>query len=288
MRLTNNIIYIHNMKRLPLIIVLATLVLAGCNKQKGFSVHTISGEQCYQVIFDKEKAPWGTEFSTKANYTLEWPDEGVLSPEAEHELLLLCFMDSNATTFDEAAQKWLSTPFSYEDEMDCERKPVKSIDENGDYSYMHLESTCTEDSTLAVFTIKTESFVFGAAHGMYSVDYLTIDKATGNSVHLTDLVSDTNLLCEAIAHAIYDLEVNKEVRECLFDEFREIERMPMPSNFLIDSDRNNITVDYALYEITPYACGIQSVVLPIFWLSKHVSLSPYAKRLFGPESYIEE
>lgn len=40
-------------------------------------------------------------------------------------------------------------------------------------------------------------------------------------------------------------------------------------------------------EGTTFACGIQSVVLPIFWLSKHVPLTPYAKRLFGPGSYIE-
>ena len=52
--------------------------------------------------------------------------------------------------------------------------------------------------------------------------------------------------------------------------------------------RNDITVSYDLYHIQPYACGIPSVVLPIFWLSKHVELTPYAKRLFGPDSYIKE
>lgn len=284
------------MKRLAFCIALSALMLAGCKHENKeltsehsaqFSTHTVSGEQCYLVTFDQERAPWGTDFGSKASFTLTWPDEGVLSPGAERELLLLCFMDST-TTFDEAAHKWLATPFSYEDDMDCVRKPVKSIDENGDYSYMRLESTCTEDSTLAVFIIKTESFVFGAAHGMYSVDYLTVDKATGNAIHLADLVTDTNLLCEAIAHAIQDLEVNKEIRECLFDEFRNAERMPMPINYLIDSTRNTITIVYALYEIAPYACGIQSVILPIFWLSKHVPLTPYAKELFGPGNYIEE
>lgn len=284
------------MKRLSLCLMIAALLLAGCKHEtkelteepsSQFTTHTISGEQYYMVTFDKEKAPWGIDFGSKASFMLTWPDKGMVSAEAEHELMLLCFMDSNATNFDEAAQKWLATPFSYEDEMDCERKPVRELDDTCDYSYMHLESSCTDDSALAVFTIKTESFVFGAAHGMYSVDYLTIDKATGDAIHLTDLVADTNLLCEAIAHAIYDLDVNKETKECLFDEYRDVERMPMPGNFVIDSARNNITVVYALYELTPYACGIQSVVLPIFWLSKHVPLTPYAKRLFGPDSHLE-
>lgn len=274
------------MRRITLFIVLAALLLSGCNKSK-FSTHTISGEQCYMVTFDQEKAPWGTNFGSKASYTLTWPDKNMLSSEAEHELLLLCFMDSNATNFSEAAQKWLSTPFSYEDDMDCERKPVKSIDDTCDYSYMHLESTCTVDSTLAVFTVKTESFVFGAAHGMHSTDFLTVDLETRNAVHLEDLVTDTNLLCEAVAHAIQDLDVNSDVRQCLFDEFIDVDRMPLPHNFTIDSARTSIIVYYGLYEITPYACGIQEVVLPIFWLSKHVPLTPYAKSLFGPGCSIE-
>ena len=269
------------MKRTTILLTLAALLLVGCRHGANeLTTRTISGEKCYQVLFDKDEAPWGTDFYTKTDFKLEWPAKGSVSAEAERELLLLCFMDSAATDFDEAAQRWLATPFSYEEEMDCERKPVKS-------GYMHLESSCTQDSVLAVFTVNTESFVVGAAHGMYSVDYLTIDKTTGNAVHIDDLVTDTNMLCEAVARAIQDLDVNKDTRECLFDEFRDTDRMPMPGNFVIDSTRNNIMVVYGLYEIAPYACGIQSVVLPIYWLSKHVPLTPYAKRLFGPGSYIK-
>jgi hypothetical protein len=276
------------MKRTTLLIALAALLLAGCKHEtNGFATRTISGEQCYQVIFDKGQAPWGTGFFTKTDYKLEWPVKGAVSAEAERELLLLYFMDSAATNFDEAAKRWLALPFSYEDEYDCERKPVEAIDENEEYGYMHLESSCTQDSALAVFTVTSESFVVGAAHGMYSVEYLTIDKATGNTIHIDDLVTDTILLCEAVARAIQDLDVNKDIRECLFDEFRDTDRMPMPGNFVVDSARNSIMVLYGLYEITPYCCGIQSVVLPIFWLSKHVPLTPYAKRLFGPGCSVE-
>ena len=141
---------------------------------------------------------------------------------------------------------------------------------------------------LATFIVRMECYGLGAAHGIYSVDYLTVDLESGNAIHLTDLVTDTNLLCEAVAHAIQDLEVNRDVRECLFDEFCDVERMPLPRNFTIDSARNSITVTYSLYDIQPYACGIPSIVLPIYWLSKHVELTPYAKRLFGPGSYIKE
>ena len=135
------------MKRTTILLTLAALLLVGCRHEANeLTTRTISGEKCYQVLFDNDEAPWGTDFYTKADFKLEWPAKGSVSAEAERELLLLCFMDSAATDFDEAAQRWLATPFSYEEEMDCERKPVKSIDDNEEYGYMHLESSCTQDS----------------------------------------------------------------------------------------------------------------------------------------------
>ena len=49
----------------------------------------------------------------------------------------------------------------------------------------------------------------------------------------------------------------------------------------------NITLVYQIYHIAPFASGIQEVVLPIFWLSKHIPLTPYAKRIFGPGCSID-
>jgi hypothetical protein len=275
------------MKRILTFVALGTLLLVGCGKSKEFHTHAVSGEQCYQLDFEEQIGPWGTSVGLKVSYELAWPDRDVVSPSAERELMFLCFGDSSAANVDDAVKAWLAAPFFYNEEDGCTKTPIAKLDEEGEYSYVNLESSCDQDSALAVFTVKNECFFLGAAHGMYSVDFLTVDKASGNVIHLADLVTDTALLCEAIAHAIQDLEVNKDTRECLFDEFIDAERMPLPRNFLVDSARNNITVFYGLYEITPYCCGIQGVVLPIFWLSKHVPLTPYTKRLFGPESYIE-
>ena len=63
------------MKRLTLIIGLLVLTLAGCKHDKPgnthegtvFATRTLSGEQCYQVTFDKEKEPWGIDFVTKTD-----------------------------------------------------------------------------------------------------------------------------------------------------------------------------------------------------------------------------
>lgn len=266
------------MKKLTLCFSLAVLLLAGCkHDNKEFKTHTISGEKCWLQIFDE---PYVFDLDTigvKVTYSLQWPDKGVISPAAERELMFLCFADSNKVNVESAIQGWI-----VEDVNDLQ--PVESFNEEPGYSYLDIRGTCRKDSTLATFIIQTEGFPLGAAHGMHSTNFLTVDLETGNAIHLPDLVTDTNLLCEAIAHAIQDLEVNKEIQECLFDEFRNVERMPMPEDFFIDSTRSTIVVNYGLYHIAPYACGIQSVVLPIFWLSKHVALTPYAKRLFGPGS----
>ncbi|KWW31729.1 MAG: hypothetical protein AUK63_423 [bacterium P3] len=267
------------------LIALTAWVVAGCHHQpKEFGTHTMSGERCYLLTCDEESGPWGESVGVKVRYAVVWPDRGALSAAAERELQYLCFGDSTANQVEVAAKRWLTQPFFYEDEYGCEKKPVDALDEKSEYSYVEVRSDCSQDSTLVTFVVTSESYFAGAAHGMHSAEFLTIDLGSGNAVHLPDLVTDTNLLCEAIAHAIQDLDVNKGVRECLFDEFIGVERMPMPRNFAIDSARNTVTVFYGLYEIACYACGIQEVTLPVFWLSKHVPLTPYAKRLFGPGS----
>ncbi len=277
------------MKRHTLTLALAALLLAGCNHDKEFSTRTISATQCYLLAYDEQMGPWGDTLGLKKVLEVEWPAKGFLSADAERELMKLCFDDSTSTNADKAARQWLAKPYIYTDDGEAPYvKNVDTLDESSEYSYMAVRSTATHDSAIATFHVGIETFGAGAAHGIYSSHTLTVDLESGNVVRLTDLVADTNLFCQAIARAIFDLDANRDIRECLFDEYRNADRMPMPASFFIDSARNNITVSYDLYHIQPYACGIPSVVLPIFWLSKHVELTPYAKRLFGPDSYIKE
>lgn len=274
------------MKRLFIFIALAALVLASCHsgKVKEFKTDTISGEQCYLLIFDEALGPWGNTVGVTNSYSVVWPDDGMMSRQAKRQLMSLYFGDSTTTDPVKGAKHWLEQLDYFADEPACVRKPVESIDDSVvALSYANLKSYCRQDSNLVTFVVNSESYNVGAAHGLYAAQYLTFDVQTGNVVRLSDLV-DTSLLGEAIAHAVQDLEVNRDVRECLFDEFRDVDRMPVPHDFFIDSTRSTITVVYPLYEVACYACGIQSVVLPIFWLSKHTPLTPYAKRLFGPGS----
>ena len=274
------------MKKIALLLTMSILLIAGCNKQKEFKTNTFEGDSCWLQIFNEPFVDEQDTIGAVLTYSVEWPEKGLLSPSAERELMFLCFGDSSSADMHSAAQKWLTNMFCYEDET-SEAKPVESIPEGMPSSYLELESTCTLDDNLAVFCVSNDIEPYLAAHGLHTVDYLTVDMATGEAIHLSDLVTDTNLLCEAIARAIQDLDVNSDVREALFEEYANVNRMPLPHNFIIDSARNSISVLYGLYEIASYAFGIQEVVLPIFWLSKHVPLTPYAKRIFGPGCSVE-
>ena len=271
------------MKRLTLLLALGATLVAGCtHHNKEFATRTMADSLCLYYS-DGPDDPW--PIYEKNSYSVAWPAAGTLSTAAQRELMALCFVDSTSASADEAAQRWLRRIWFTDDES-LQGEVIGAIADTIEYSYVHLESTCRTDSALATFTVNTESYGAGAAHGLYSSHTLTVDLESGNVVRLTDLVTDTNLLCEAIARAIFDLDANRDVRECLFDEYQGADRMPMPADFFVDSARNNITVSYDLYHIQPYACGIPSIVLPIFWLSKHVALTPYAKRLFGPGSHL--
>lgn len=277
------------MKRHILLLLLAAFLFPSCRQQtKEFTTHNLTGDRCYLQIFGHPIFDDIDTIGIGMMYDIAWPDEGLMSPQALRELQYLCFLDSTSS-LQEAIANWFALGDDcFFDDEDARLEEVSCEYESMDgYSNFVVTSTCHLDGELAVFEINKESNHFHAAHGIYSLDNLTVDIQTGDVVHLADLVTDTNLLCEAIAHAIQDLEVNRDTRECLFDEFKDVDRMPLPSNFSIDSARNSITVYYALYEITCYACGIQEVVLPIFWLSKHVPLTPYAKQLFGRGSHLE-
>ena len=267
-------------KSFTLTLVLLTLAtLCGCHRgENEFS--TTLREDSSQMILTQTDDYWpdGDTLGLKNSYSLVWPDEGVLTPEAEQELLLRCFGDSNATSFEQAADRWLNTSWLYMPSL--KKQAVDSLPDGMPYNYGELRSEYSANGNIGTFSIFEECSAHLAAHGMYFAQYLNIDLNTRQVIHLNDLV-DTALLGEVIVRAIEDLTVNKDVLDCLFVDYQQTGRLPVPQDFLIDSTRSTITLVYQLYEIAPYACGIQNIVLPIFWLSKHIPLTPYAKELFG-------
>ena len=218
-------------------------------------------------------------------YSVEWPDEGMLTSEAERELLTLLFDDSTASSFDEAASRWVSTNGYVEsfgpEAGDMEAWQVDSKPDVEDVYFCndYVDSKIEENGNLLGFSVYQERYM-GGAHGIHYFRYLTYDRNKERMIRLSDLV-DTTDFGEVVVRAIEDLEINKPVRECLLEEDLSPRYFFLPEDFYIDSTRSTITLVYQVYEIACYACGTQEVVLPIFWLSKHRNLTPYAKEIFG-------
>ena len=271
------------MKKTAIALIVGTMMLtaSGCHRgEKEFATTLREDARHMTLTLSEEYLPAGNIVGVENCYSLVWPAKGMLTPEAEHELLLRCFGDSTATTFEQAADRWLNNTWMYEDDFNCIQKEVVDSLPDLMYNYAKLESEYTADREIGSFHIWGETFNVGAAHGMYFSQNVNIDLNTRQIIHLSDLV-DTATLGEVIVRAVEDLTVNKDVLDCLFDDYQQTGRLPVPQDFFIDSTRSTITLVYQLYEIAPYACGIQSIVLPIFWLSKHTPLTPYAKELFG-------
>ena len=270
--------------------ILSILVLTSCSKKSAaFQTIDLNGKHCMMVKTDdpylpEEMNPYGVENS----YTLVWPLKRMMTEEAEKELIRQVFADSTAATFKEASERWLKSLWLMDDEVKAvATREMDSVSHLESYTYAHLQNTVEENGELVTFTNTTETFLAGAAHGSYIVEYLTYDRKKKRVVHLNDLV-DTSKLGEIIVRAVQDLTVNKEVLDCMFDEYKNAEKIIVPDNFFIDSIRSTINIVFQQYDITPYACGLQTVVMPIYWLSKHTPLTPYAKKLFGEGSYLKE
>lgn len=268
--------------------LITACIITGCHHPSSpFTTFSLSGSHSYMVKTDdpylpETLNPCGVENS----YSLVWPTKGMMSKDAEKELIMQVFNDSTANSVNEAAQRWLNNLWLYEDTKALETTTVDSVSGKESYTYAHLSNDIKQHDNLVTFITSTETFLAGAAHGLYTVQYLTYDRKAKRVIHLNDLV-DTSKMGEAVVRAIEDLVVNKDISDCMFEEYHNAGKVTVVDNFFIDSTRSTITIVFQQYDIAPYACGLQSVVLPIFWLSKHVELTPYAKKLFGKGSYLE-
>lgn len=276
------------MKRtLCLSLITISILSIGCSKKLStFTTHNMNGECGFIVKTDPKM--FDEDQGVGNSYTLVWPDKGMISKEAEKELIIQTFGDSTATTADEAAKRFLKNHWlDYDGIKAVHTQILDSIPYGLFCTHCNVSNKVSQDSNLVTFTTFTDFYYAGAAHGSYIVEYLTYDRKKKRVVHLNDLV-DTSKLGEIIVRAVQDLTVNKEVLDCMFDEYKTAEKIIVPDNFFIDSTRSTINIVFQQYDITPYACGLQTVVLPIYWLSKHTPLTPYAKKVFGEGSYLRE
>lgn len=218
-------------------------------------------------------------------YSLPWPEKGMLSDEAEQELLNFYFGDMAAATFEEAAKQWVMTNW-YAEDFDVLYENVyqdtfpQEVD--GKFNFCYLDGHIEENGNLVLFWVNYSTYM-GGAHGISALSCLIYDRASAKIIELEDLV-DTTDLGKVIATAINGLDVNKNVRDEIYIEGDEPQtEFFVPSDFYIDSTRSAIVLIYQVYDIACYASGRQEVALPASWLAEQHLLTPYAKELFKVE-----
>ena len=253
------------MKKSALYILAALAVLVGCNRaetSESLEFESIA-DSSISICRVNSSFPRCDTFAVERKYDICWPQNA--SDELKRELIRLMFDDST-TDIHAASERFLDNLMLFDDDTLIRAIRVDKLTYDGWTSYENVSSECRQDSNLYCFTVSNENYMRYAAHGMHSTCYVTYDAALHKIVRLNDLV-DTSKLSPVITRAIEDL--------------------PVTGNFFIDSSRSCIVLVYPLYDIACYASGIQSVVLPVFWLSKHIELTPYAKELFGEGSYLK-
>ena len=250
---------------------------------KEFKTYTLHDKVCFVLYNVIQDFPEFDTCGARESYSIVWPAEGMMTDDAKSELLSHYFYtETPSTDIKQAARNWREmVQNQYDGQL------VDSVDENYPSSFSEMNSICRQDGKIATFIIDYYNYELGAAHGMYATEYVTVDVERGEIVHLSDLL-DTANLGKVVARAIQDLNVNSEVQSNLFDEYRDVDEMPLSLNFFIDSTHSTINVVYDLYHIAPYCYGLQTVVLPVSWLSKQISLTPYANLLFVPDSYFKK
>lgn len=256
-------------------LLLGAVLIAGCHSksEKTTAVETshVEGLQAFLTVGEN-----GDTMYMKALYDIDWPREGQLTEAALRTLTFASFGNSTLVSPQHAALTWAQRQTT--GETDLVWTPTEHIDDTIMSNDAELKITCRQQGRLLTYTVFSSYFPIGAAHGWHDVECVTVDVTTGRVVRLADLL-DTNQLGRAVATAIRDLEPNREVQDCLFDEFQTAEQLPLPQTFFVDSTRSNIVVTYGLYAVAPYSCGLQSVVLPADWLSSQVRLTKYAEQL---------
>ncbi len=249
---------------------------------KQFITNKMQGEQNFLITFDDGLYSYFNHAGLTNTYSIVWPAEGMLTPEAEKELMNIYFGKTKATNVDEALKKWVNTPDFYEGEEGVGKiEKVKKINDTiTEKSSFYMESICEQDSNLATFTITNDMYMAGAAHGMYNVSFVVIDVAQGTIIHLTDII-DTTGVEKMLIRAVKEITENKGLTDCLYDELLTAKHIPMTTNFTIDKKREKIILQYQVYEIAPYVCGMQEITLPVQWLRKYITFTPYGVELFG-------
>ena len=276
---------------LYVLFVFTFVILAGCGQKS--QPEEVSQEKAFAYTQKEDQrymlTKWqGCDLLDDAqhnSYSVPWPEEGMMSVEAQRELLKCYFNDTTSATFEEAAKQWVMTNWYAEDfDVLYENVYQDTVPQESSwgFNFCHLNGHVEENGNLVLFWYLSSAYM-GGAHTINTEGCRVYDRDAAKMVHLEDLF-DMDDFEGVIANAINDLDVNQNVRDNIYIEGdRKRAGVFVPDNYSIDSARTCITLMYQAYDIACGASGPQKVTLPISWLAEQHLLTPYAKSIFKVE-----
>ena len=252
------------------------LLAAGCHRTPAeFTFHTYKGERSWQVDIDDSTTMW-----VHNSYDIQWPDKGCISADAERRLMQAVFGADAGADMHRCRENYLNSQGLLDAAEDV-RYPCYQVDalpDTVEYTEQQLGVVGETNGRLATITVTSYIFPQGAAHGSYDITPLMFDLAGGDMLALDDIV-DTTHLGTLVARAVDHLPANSQVKECLFDEFSGAASLPVSKVFCINDAMDTVYLVYGLYWLTPYACGVQQVALPVSMLDADMALTERGRAL---------
>lgn len=269
-----------NHRRIAILAAAMCLLAAGCNRQpKEFAYRTVSGERSWQVDIDDSTTTW-----VHNSYELQWPSKGVLTAASERALMEAVFGSEAGRDLHRSCENYLNSQglLWKEDDVVYPCYQVESLPDTVQYTEQELKTLCETNGRLATVTVTSYIFPAMAVHGSYDISPVVFDLEDGSLLRLADIV-DTNLLGAIVARAVDRLPANRDVKECLFDEFVGVPSLPVSLVFHTNDAMDTVFLVYGLYWLTPYACGVQEVALPVAMLRENMALTERGRKLLVKE-----
>lgn len=212
---------------------------------------------------------------------IQWPEQlaGCKSTDALHrELLKVMFGKGTSKRLEAAVDAYLSKPgFIYEDEPVAVKKITKKEVGNGMTTwenYVGLETHMTSP-TLTAFSVHTYDYAGGAAHGMYSTNYVVFDRKSGTVFTEAKVFKNPN------GQKLLRI-INKYIAKKKRAGGGSYDKAATLTTFY--PDKEGLTFAFQPYAIASYAEGIIEVTVPYAALAEE--LTPDFKELVkGAESF---
>lgn len=141
-------------------------------------------------------------------------------------------------------------------------KEDPAMEEYTPEGYVTWDKLYVRRSDHGVLSVLRFSYVdSGGAHGLYGYESLNLDASTGDALTLEDVIADTGLLGQRIKEELLD----RYGKDAFFDDMADTidKEIKGEDDYKLTwtLDPQGISFYFNLYEISPYASGIQTVSL---------------------------